>query len=56
MLPVIIPPNNSKIENIKFNINAIKRSSTKELEYHVAFKKSDYLDEKGNLIKPDKEL
>lgn len=38
-----------------FNINAIKRSSTKELEYHVAFKKSNYLDEEGNLIKPDKE-
>ena len=38
-----------------FNINAVKRSSTKELEYHVAFKKSNYLDENGNLIKPEKE-
>lgn len=38
-----------------FNINAIKRSSTKELEYHVAFKKSNYLDEEGKLIKPEKE-
>ncbi len=37
-----------------FSINAIKRSSTKELEYHVALKKSDYLDEDGNLIKPKK--
>lgn len=37
-----------------FNINAIKRSSTKELEYHIAFKKSNFLDEKGNLIEPDK--
>ena len=38
-----------------FNINAAKRSSTKELEYHVAFKKSNYLDENGNLVKPEKE-
>ena len=38
-----------------FSIGAIKRSSTKELEYHVAFKKSNYLDEKGNLIEPEKE-
>lgn len=37
-----------------FNINAVKRSSTKELEYHVAFKKSNYLDKNGNLIEPDK--
>lgn len=37
-----------------FNINAVKRSSTKELEYHVAFKKSNYLDKEGNLIEPDK--
>ncbi len=37
-----------------FNINAVKRSSTKELEYHVAFKKSNYLDKDGNLIEPDK--
>lgn len=38
-----------------FNINAVKRSSTKELEYHVALKKSNYLDEQGNLVKPEKE-
>lgn len=37
-----------------FNINAVKRSSTKELEYHVAFKKSNYLDKEGNLIEPEK--
>lgn len=35
-----------------FSINAIKRSSTKELEYHVALKKSNYLDKEGNLIEP----
>ena len=38
-----------------FNINAIKRASSKELEYHVAFKKTNYLDENGKLIKPEKE-
>ena len=38
-----------------FSINAIKRSSTKELEYHIAFKKSDYLTEQGDLVKPEKE-
>ena len=37
-----------------FNIEAIKRASTKELEYHVAFKKSNYLDEKRQLVEPDK--
>ena len=37
-----------------FNINAIKRASTKELEYHVAFKKSEYLNSKGELVKPKK--
>lgn len=35
-----------------FNIDAIKRCSTKELEYHIAFKKSNYLDENGKLIEP----
>ncbi len=35
-----------------FSMNAIKKSSTKELEYHVALKKANYLDEKGNLIEP----
>lgn len=38
-----------------FNINAVKRSSTKELEYHVAFKKSNYLDKNGKLVEPEKE-
>ena len=33
-----------------FNIDAIKKSSTKALEYHIAFKKSNYMDEDGNLI------
>lgn len=36
-----------------FNINAIKRASTKELEYHIAFKKADYIDENGKLIIPE---
>ena len=35
-----------------FNINAIKRASTKELEYHIAFKKAEYINEKGELIYP----
>lgn len=34
-----------------FSLNAIKRASTKELEYHIAFKKADYLDEDGNFVK-----
>ncbi len=38
-----------------FNINAVKRASTKELEYHIAFKKSNYLDKYGNLVEPKKE-
>ncbi len=37
-----------------FSINAVKRSSTKELEYHVAFKKCSYIDENGKLIEPTK--
>ena len=37
-----------------FNINAIKRASTKELEYHIAFKESEYMNEYGELIKPKK--
>lgn len=37
-----------------FNIEAIKKASTKELSYHIAFKKSNYLDENGNLIEPEK--
>lgn len=35
-----------------FSIDAIKRASTKELEYHIAFKKCNYIDKNGNLIKP----
>lgn len=38
-----------------FNINAIKRLSTKELEYHIALKKSSYLNENGELIEPKRE-
>ena len=38
-----------------FNIEAIKKASTKEMQYHIAFKKSNYLDENGNIVKPDKE-
>lgn len=34
-----------------FSLNAIKRASTKELEYHIAFKKADYLDKAGNFVK-----
>ena len=36
-----------------FSIDAIKKCSTKALEYHVAVKKSDYLDENKNIVKPD---
>lgn len=35
-----------------FNLEAIKKCSTKALEYHVAVKKSEFLDESKNLIKP----
>ena len=38
-----------------FSINAIKRLSSKELEYHVALKKCSYIDEHGNFVKPNKE-
>lgn len=38
-----------------FSIEAVKRLSSKELEYHVALKRSNYLDENGKLIKPTKE-
>jgi len=37
-----------------FSINALKKCSTKEMEYHVAIKKADYLDKDGNLVKPEK--
>lgn len=36
-----------------FSLNAIKRASTKELEYHIAFKKSNYLNEQKKLIEPE---
>ena len=38
-----------------FNIEAIKKASSNELKYHVAEKKTKYIDSKGNLITPDKE-
>lgn len=37
-----------------FNIEAIEKASTKEMKYHVAEKKSNYINEKGELIAPDK--
>ena len=37
-----------------FSLDAIKRASTKELEYHIAFKRADYLNENGEFIKVDK--
>lgn len=37
-----------------FNINAIKRASTDELEYHIAIKKADYLDEDGTVVRATK--
>ncbi|MGN1270446.1 MAG: UTP--glucose-1-phosphate uridylyltransferase [Clostridia bacterium] len=37
-----------------FSLNAIKKASTKELEYHIAFKRADYLDENGNFIEVEK--
>lgn len=37
-----------------FSLNAIKRASTKEMEYHIAFKRTDYLDENGNFIEVEK--
>lgn len=35
-----------------FSINALERAGGSELQYHIAFKKSKYLDEDGNLIIP----
>lgn len=35
-----------------FNINAIKKASTKELKYHIAFKKAEYINKLGKLVKP----
>lgn len=37
-----------------FNINAIKRASTNELDYHIAIKKADYLDENGTVVRASK--
>ena len=38
-----------------FSIEAIEKASTKELKYHVAIKKSNYIDENGDLIIPEEE-
>ena len=35
-----------------FNIEALEKASTKNLEYHVAYKKITYLDENGILVRP----
>ena len=37
-----------------FNIEALEKASTKNLKYHVAFKRANYVDEKGNYIEPSK--
>ena len=36
-----------------FNIDVISQIAEKELPYHVAHKKSDIVDEEGNVIRPD---
>ena len=36
-----------------YTIEALQKLSTKTLPYHIAEKKSEYLDENGNLIKPE---
>lgn len=36
-----------------FSIDALETLAKTQLPYHIAEKKSDYLDENGNLIKPD---
>ena len=36
-----------------YNINALEKMSDKVMPYHIAVKKSDYLDENGNLIEPE---
>ena len=38
-----------------FNIEAIEKASTKELKYHVAVKKTKYINENGELVIPEKE-
>lgn len=37
-----------------FSINALKKLAKKKLPYHIAHKKSTYIDKEGKLIKPDK--
>lgn len=37
-----------------FNINTIDRITKEKLPYHVAHKKSPYLNEKGEMVKPEK--
>jgi len=44
----------SNILSNLFSMKAIKKASTKELCYHVAHKIEDFVDENGNLIKPEK--
>ena len=36
-----------------YNIDALQELADKVLPYHIAEKKSEYLDENGNLIKPE---
>lgn len=36
-----------------FNIEAIEKASTKELKYHVAEKKTEFINKDGNLVKPE---
>ncbi len=36
-----------------FSVDAIERMGSTALPYHVAFKKASYLDENGNVVKPD---
>lgn len=38
-----------------YNIEAIEKASTKELKYHVAEKRTNYINEKGELVIPDEE-
>lgn len=44
----------SNILSNLFSIKAVKKASTKELKYHVAFKRASYLNEEGKIIKPTK--
>ena len=36
-----------------FNISVLEKVNHDKLPFHVAFKKAEYLDEKGNIIKPE---